>query len=86
LHFLLSGTAIVKPIGSTMNDSRRGIKRLRILFWGLRLAFKLFPRVALPAIERLSGVSPKIIRCGFTLFGEAEIPAGWTLGVVVLKG
>ena len=69
-----------------MNDSRLGGKRLRILFWGLRLAFELRPSLALLAVERLSGVSPKIIRCGLALFGEAEIPAGRTWRVVVLKG
>ena len=69
-----------------MNDSRWGIKRLKILSWGLTLALECYPSLALLAIERLSGVSPKIIRCGFTLFGEAEIPAGWTWPVVVLKG
>jgi len=68
-----------------MNDSRWGIKRLKILFWGLTLALELRPSIALLAIERFSGVSPKIIRCGFTFLSEAEIPAGWTWWVVVLK-
>jgi hypothetical protein len=68
------------------NNSRRGIKRLRIIFWSLTLAFEYRPSVALPAIERFSGVSPQIIRCGLTLFGEAKVNAWLTLWVVSLEG
>lgn len=65
--------------------SRLGKKRLEILFWGLTLALELHPSLALTAIERFSGISPQMIRCGFALLSEAEIPARWTWWVVVLK-
>ena len=85
MHFPLSGTAIVQPLVRLINPSRMSRKRLKILFWDLTQALGLYLRLVLLAIEFFPRVGPQIIRCGFTLLSEPEIPAGWTWWVVVLK-
>ena len=82
---MLSGWSNCAIVRKPKLTSRLGIKRLKIPFWDLTQALELHPSLVLMAIERFSGISPQIIRCEFACLGEAEIPAGWTWWVVVLK-